>query len=81
MPVLIRVLEEQPAIGDTFVTADTLRLVTGIDVGYDVFVSTYTSNDEVKRQRMIAKWNAWSREHLSLPECVETTNYSKTMWP
>ena len=66
MPLLIRALEEQPAIEDTLLTADTLRMVTGIDVGYNAdFVSTYTIDDEEKRREMIAKWKAWAQEHPS----------------
>lgn len=66
VPMLIRALEEQPAIGDTLVTADTLRIITGLDVGYDAdFVSTYTSDDEGKRREMIAKWKAWGQAHSS----------------
>jgi hypothetical protein len=68
VPVLIRALEEQPAMEDTFVTADTLRMITGLDVGYDSdFVSRYTSEDEGKRREMIAKWKAWAQAHPSAP--------------
>ena len=66
VPALVRALEEQPAMEDTLVTADTLRMVTGLDVGYDAdFVAAYTSNDEGKRREMIAKWKAWAQAHPS----------------
>jgi hypothetical protein len=68
VPMLIRALEEQPAIEDTLVTADTLRMITGLDVGYDAdFVSTYTNDDEAKRREMVAKWKAWGQAHSLTP--------------
>jgi hypothetical protein len=64
VPTLIRALEEQPAMADTLLTAETLRMITGLDVGYDAdFVSTYTSDDEGKRREMIAKWKGWAQLH------------------
>lgn len=64
VPVLIRVIDEQIAMGDTLLTADTLRLITGLDVGYDArFVSEYTEDDEERRREMIEKWAAWYATH------------------
>ena len=64
VPVLIRVIQEQIAIGDTLLTAETLRLITGLDVGYDArFISEYTSEDEDRRREMIEKWTAWYSTH------------------
>jgi hypothetical protein len=64
VPVLIRVIDEQIAMGDTLSTADTLRLITGLDVGYDArFVSEYTEEDEERRREMIEKWAAWYATH------------------
>lgn len=68
VPILLRALEEQPAIEDSLMTADTLRMITGLDVGYDAeFVSSYTSDDEGKRREMIAKWKAWGQARSSTP--------------
>jgi len=60
VPVLIRAIDEQIAITDTLVSADTLRMITGVNVGYDSdFVSTYKVDDEDQRQEMISAWSRW----------------------
>lgn len=60
VPVLIRVIDAQIAVKDTLPTADLLKALTGVDVGYDrKFVETYTEQDEKKRQEMISKWREW----------------------
>lgn len=60
VPVLIRAVEEQVAITDTLVTAETLQMITGVDAGYDAaFVSSYKVEDEERREEMIATWRRW----------------------
>lgn len=40
-----------------FLTAETIRIITGVDVGYDMeFIKGYRTNDEIKRQKMIQEW-------------------------
>jgi hypothetical protein len=69
VPILIRAIEEQIAIEDTVVTADTLRIITGVDVGYDAdFVSNYTPEDEGERRAMIAQWSEWYSENVKQSE-------------
>jgi hypothetical protein len=69
VPVLVRAIEEQIAIEDTLVTADTLRIITGIDPGYDAdFVSSYTPEEEETRRAMIAPWREWYLERTQLLE-------------
>lgn len=54
---LIGVIKKQRLITDTLKTAEILKIVTGVDVGYDeAFVNSYTENDEGKRIKMIEKW-------------------------
>jgi hypothetical protein len=60
VPVLIRVIDAQIAVKDTLPTADLLKALTGVDVGYDKkFVETYAEQDEKRRQEMIGKWHEW----------------------
>jgi len=60
VPTLIRAIEEQVAITDTLVTAETLQKITGIDAGYDAdFVSGYEVEDEERREEMISQWRQW----------------------
>ncbi len=54
---LLKIIEVQKYIPDTLKTANILRIVTGIDVGYDEeFVKKYTAGDENQRIKMIQKW-------------------------
>lgn len=60
VPILIRAIEEQVTIEDTLVTAETLQMITGVDVGYDAdFVSSYEVEDEERREEMISLWRQW----------------------
>jgi hypothetical protein len=55
--VLLRAIRWQITIGDTYKTAETLRIITGLDVGYDAeFVRDYQTTDEDTRQQMIRRW-------------------------
>ena len=57
VPVLFNVLEKQISIVESLITAETLEIITGIEVGYDKnFVNHYTSSDEPKRKMMIKEW-------------------------
>lgn len=60
VPILIRAIEEQIAIADTLVTANTLQIISGVDVGYDAdFVSSYRVENEEQREEMISQWREW----------------------
>lgn len=60
IPVLIKALHKLAHIEDTYLVAETLRIVTGIDTGYSKnFVSYYTTADEKLRKEKIVKWETW----------------------
>jgi hypothetical protein len=61
VPTLIRVTEDWHGIFEySVIPAETLKLITGVDVGYDeAFVERYTEADEPERQQMIAAWRDW----------------------
>ena len=64
VPVLIRAIEEQIAIDDTLMTADALRIITGVDPGYSAdFVASYTPEEEETRHQMIEQWREWYSEY------------------
>ena len=66
VPVLIQTIELQTYMPDTFVTADTLRIITGVDAGYSKeFVESYSESeiDEKARRKKIDKWKQWWREN------------------
>jgi hypothetical protein len=64
VPTLLDAINEQISIDDTFPIAQTLRLITGIDVGYsDEFVKNYSEADEDKRQKMLSKWSEWYKNN------------------
>jgi len=57
VPVLFIALKHQLYMPDTLVTAETIELITGKDIGYNHdFVTSYTDSDEPKRKEMISKW-------------------------
>jgi hypothetical protein len=57
VPILLNVLEKQRSIADSLITAETIKIITGVDVGYDLnFVRSYTPSDESRRKKMIQKW-------------------------
>ena len=57
LPLLVEALNKQLFMEDTYLTAETLRLITKIDVGYDkTFVMSYKVEDEEKRKAMVKKW-------------------------
>lgn len=57
VPVLINLLKTQIHVKDTFLTAETIRLITKVDVGYSrEFVNNYISEKESVRQDMIGFW-------------------------
>ena len=69
VPVLIRAVEEQVAITDTLVTAETLQIITGVDAGYDAaFVSSYKVEDEERREEMISQWRQWYAANSRRPD-------------
>jgi hypothetical protein len=68
VPILIRTFEIQTYMPDTYVTADTLRIITGVDPGYSIeFVKSYSGSetDEKARVGKIEKWKQWLRENRS----------------
>jgi hypothetical protein len=61
VPVLLEVIKRQPSVEDTLVTEDILKIVTGIDVGYNGdFIKNYSAADEPKRQEMLKLWEDWA---------------------
>lgn len=66
VPILIDAFEKQIDIAQTYITAETLRIITGVDPGYSKqFVDSYTASDEDERIRQdkIAQWRKWYREN------------------
>lgn len=60
LPVLLKVIKAQRSIVDSLVTADTIRIITGVDVGYNKkFVAEYKTKDEDARMKMIAMWEKY----------------------
>ena len=60
VPVLIHAIKKQAVMEATYLTADTLRLITGIDPGYSKeYAEKYTEKDEPERKRKIARWEEW----------------------
>lgn len=50
VPVLIDALIKQASIEDTYLTAGTLRLITGVDTGYTKeFIEKYSTDNETER--------------------------------
>ena len=63
VPVLLRVMDRQMAIDDTIVPAETIRIITGLDGGYDEqFIDSYEEDDEPARQQMLDRWRRWVAE-------------------
>ena len=63
VPDLLRVMDRQIAIDDTIVPAETIRIITGLDVGYDQqFIGSYDEEDEPARQQMLDRWRRWVAE-------------------
>lgn len=66
VPVLLRVIEDHKHVlfVNTIWPAETLRIITGIDVGWDAaFIENYTEADEPKRQAMLDQWRQWYAEN------------------
>lgn len=54
---LLKFIQKQRLITDTLLTAEILKQITGVDVGYDKeFVEHYTKKDESKRKQMLREW-------------------------
>ena len=68
VPTLLYVIEElQINIRDTVITAETLQIITGLDVGYDEeFAKRYTGDDEPERLRKIAAWRDWYNKEVGI---------------
>jgi hypothetical protein len=66
VPVLLRTIKMQIHMPDTFATAETLRIITGVDPGYSQeFVTTYSGSeaDEDIRTQKISQWERWLQKH------------------
>jgi hypothetical protein len=61
VPILLRQFQIWPVSYKlTQLSAETLKIITGLDVGYDEqFIESYTEADETKRAKMLAKWRDW----------------------
>lgn len=65
VPILFNLLENQISITDSLITAETLEIITGIEVGYDQnFIETYNTSDEPRRKEMISKWKSLSNSKV-----------------
>ena len=63
VPVLLKVLKSQRSISDSLITAEAIRIITGLDVGYDEeFVRSYKLSDEPSRLEMISKWEDYIKK-------------------
>jgi hypothetical protein len=68
VPILIRTIEIQLYMPDTFITAETLSIITGVNPGYSrEFVESYSGSetDEKARREKIEKWKQWWRANRS----------------
>jgi len=66
VPILIETFDKQLHISDTLITAEILRIITGVDPDYsDEFVKQYegTKEDEEVIQAKIAEWRNWYSVH------------------
>lgn len=67
VPILLETLHKGHLLMlSTYKTAETLRIITGLDTGYsEAFVKSYTGSktDIEIRQAKIAQWEKWWREH------------------
>ena len=66
VPVLLRVIDDHKHVlfVNTIWPAETLRIITGVDVGWDAaFIENYTEADEPKRQAMLDEWRQWYAEN------------------
>jgi hypothetical protein len=53
VPILIRTINLQTYMPDTFVTAETLRIITGVDPGYSTdFIEAYSGSEIDKKARI-----------------------------
>lgn len=65
VPVLLRTIEMQIHMPDTFATAEILRIITGVDPGYSKeFVTAYSGADADVRARAqkIELWKRWLQD-------------------
>ena len=73
VPVLIRTIEIQIYMPDTFVTAEILRIITGVDPGYSKdFVNSFSGSetDKKNREAKISEWKKWWLEHSMKTEVL-----------
>jgi hypothetical protein len=63
---LLLVIRRQTDMAQTFATAETLRLITGVDPGYSrEFIASYQETHESVRQAKIDAWEDWLKQrHL-----------------
>jgi hypothetical protein len=74
IPILLEVIENQRSIADSLITAEIIKIITGIDVGYDFdFVNSYTPSHEPMRKDMILKWRSLVSERRRL---IDTSHIS-----
>ena len=54
---LLQILEKQVYLEDTIITAKLIKLITGIDIGYnESFIRNYTPDKEDERIHLIHQW-------------------------
>ena len=68
VPVLLYVIEERQIYApDTVGTAEILRIITGLDVGYSKeFAEQYKAEDEPERLRKIGIWREWYNNEIGI---------------
>ncbi len=60
IPALLKHMEEPFNLQASLEPAETLKLITGLDVGYnEQFVAGYTKDNESNRRQMLAVWRNW----------------------
>jgi hypothetical protein len=67
IPILLRHMgEDLIRLDISLGPAETLKLITGIDVGYnEQFVADYTEAEEPRRKEMLAAWRAWYEQEVA----------------
>jgi hypothetical protein len=69
VPVLLRHMQKWRFLKSTRLAAETLQIITGLDVGYDEqFIGHYTDADEPERLRMLAMWRDWYNKKVGIVE-------------
>lgn len=66
IPILLRQMQMWRFGESTRLAAETLQIITGLDVGYNELIDNYTDADEPERLRMLAKWREWYNKEVGI---------------